>query len=295
MQAEVKTRDGVTLHVREWPRHPGAGRQDTTGTILIVHGLGEHSGRYGHVAAFLNARGWRVIGYDQRGHGQSGGARGRLADGDDLLFDLATVIDAARAGPVGTPDRLVLLGHSLGGLVVARLVAGRLEAAPPAWSRAVEALVLSSPALGIGMTAAQRVLLAVLGRLAPDLPVGTGLGPDGLSRDADVVRRYRTDPLVHDRIAARLARFMVAAGECVLGAAPRWNLPTCLLYAGSDRCVPPAGSAAFAAAAPRDLVEARAFPDLFHEIYNEPEQAEVLSVLAAWLDRLDVSNPRMPP
>lgn len=295
MQAEVKTRDGVTLHVREWPRHDDARGKDTTGTILIVHGLGEHSGRYAHVAAFLNARGWRVIGYDQRGHGRSGGGRGRLAGSDDLLVDLATMIDAVRADFADTPGRLVLFGHSLGGLVASRFVAGGLEAPLPAWSRPVEALVLSSPALDIGMSAAQRVLLAVLGALAPGLAVGNGLSPEWLSHDAVVVDRYRADPLVHDRIAARLARFMVTGGEFVRAVAPRWTVPTCLLYAGGDRCVRPAGSAAFAAAAPPGVVQVRAFPALFHEILNEPEQGEVLSVLAAWLDRLDVSNPRMPP
>jgi alpha-beta hydrolase superfamily lysophospholipase len=99
---------------------------------------------------------------------------------------------------------------------------------------------------------------------------------------------------VHDRIAPRLARFVVDGGEFVRGVAPRWTVPTLLLYAGADRCVPPAGSAAFAAAAPKDVVAAREWPGLFHEIMNEPEQAEVLSAFADGLDKLLASPPRIP-
>jgi len=109
-----------------------------------------------------------------------------------------------------------------------------------------------------------------------------------------VVAAYRDDPLVHDRIAPRLVRFLADAGPAVRALAPRWQVPTLLLYAGSDRLVVPAGSAAFAAAAPADVVTARAFAPLFHEIFNEPERDEVLAVLAAWLDTLAASPSRSP-
>ena len=282
----IEARDGVRLHACEWPR------DGATGTILIVHGLGEHIGRYAHVAAFLNSRGWRVAGYDQRGHGSSGGERGRLGQGDDLLADLAQVIDAVRAR---SPGPLVLLGHSLGGLVAARFVAGGLETPKPPWQRDVEALALSSPVLASRMSAAQKAMLAVLGALAPDLAVANGLDAAWLSRDPAVVAAYRADPLVHDRIAPRLARFVVDGGPLVLGLAARWAVPTLLLWAGSDRIVEASGSAAFAAAAPAGVVTARVFAPLFHEIFNEPEQAEVFSVLGDWLDRLDVSPTRNSP
>ena len=282
----IEARDGIRLHLREWPRQPA------TGTILIVHGLGEHSGRYEHVAAFLNGRGWRVVGYDHRGHGQSGGRRGRLAQGDDLLVDLAQVIEAVRVGITGP---LVLLGHSLGGLVAARFVAGGLEQPRPAWHRAVEALALSSPVLASNMSFVQRAMLAVLEPLAPNLAVANGLVSTGISRDPAVVAAYDADPLVHDRIAPRLARFVVDGGTAVLALAPAWTTPTLLLWAGSDRLVDARGSAAFAAAAPPAVVTAQVFPSLFHEIFNEPEQADVLSVLGAWLDKLQVSPTRISP
>src|SRR4051794_19053740 len=285
MDRTIRTRDGLDLQRRDWPSG------NARGTIVIVHGLGEHVGRYAHVAARLNASRWSVVGYDQRGHGASPGERGRLAAADDLLVDLAALLDQVRRE---APGPLVLLGHSLGGLVVARFVAGGLETPRPPWQRDVDALVLSSPALDVGMSALQRGLLATLGAATPNLAVGNGLDPTGISRDPAVVATYRSDPLVHDRIAPRLGRFIADAGPEVLALAPRWRVPTLLLYAGADRLVVPAGSAAFAAAAPRDVVTTREYPTLFHEIFNEPEQEGVLSVLVDWLDTLPLSPTRSP-
>jgi alpha-beta hydrolase superfamily lysophospholipase len=275
MDDMLRTPDGLTLRLRHWPL---AGAR---GTVLIVHGLGEHGGRYAHVAAALNAAGWTVSAYDHRGHGESGGRRGVVAAADSLLQDLAQVIDAVRgAGP------LVLLGDSMGGVVAARFVAEGLAAPPAAWWRPVDALVLASPALDPGMTRWQKLQLAVMGALAPDLVVGNGLDPQDLSHDPAVARAYTADPLVHDRISARLARFIVDGGEFVCARAAQWRVPTLILWGGADRCVAPAGSAAFAAAAPPGVVTAHEYPPLYHELFNEPEQAQVLARLTAWLDTL---------
>jgi len=277
LPSSLTTHDGLKLHLQSWPCASAA-----KGTVLIVHGLGEHIGRYAHVAAQLNAWGWSVLGCDQRGHGRSEGARGRLPASDDLLLDLAQVIDAVRAAQ---PGSLVLLGHSLGGLIAARFVAGGIGFAEP-WYRKVDALVLSSPALDPGMKAGQKLLLALLGTLAPNLALSNGLTPEWISRDTQVVRNYRADPLVHDWVTPRLARFIVDAGRSVAERASSWTVPTLLLYAGSDRCVTPAGSAGFAAAAPQAVVAVHEFRPLFHEIFNEPEQADVFGVLHQWLDTL---------
>lgn len=275
MISTLSTADGLPLHVHAWPTAaPGHG------TVLIVHGLGEHVGRYAHVAAHLDARGWNVVGYDHRGHGRSGGAKGRLAQDDDLLRDLAVVIDSIRATQPGT---LVVLGHSLGGLIAARFVAEGLAAAPAPWWRRIDALVLSSPAIDPGMSRAQKLLLAISAPVLPDLAVNNGLKPAWISRDPAVVQAYRDDPLVHDRVTPRLVRFLVEGGRRVLEQAPHWAVPTLLIYAGSDRCVSPRGSAAFAAAAPRQVATVREFPALYHEIFNEPERHEVFAVLDAWL------------
>jgi len=273
----LTTPDSTRLHLQRWP----AAAAPPRGLVLIVHGLGEHIGRYAPVAEFLNVRGWAVAGYDQRGHGRSGGARGAMPEAFSLAADLAQVIDAARLP--GLP--LVLLGHSMGGLLAARFVAEELAAQPAAWQRPADALVLSSPALDPGMSGFQKGLLALLGGLAPNLAVGNGLRPAWLSRDPAVVADYIADPLNHDRVTPRLVRFIVDGGALAVSRAPDWRTPTLLLWAGADRCVAPRGSAAFAAAAPRETVEAHKFAPLFHEIFNEPERAEVLARLADWLDR----------
>ena len=272
----LRAADGVMLQGQAWPL-AGPAR----GSVLVVHGLGEHVGRHAALAARLNAFGWQVAGYDLRGHGQSGGPRGGVPDDETLLRDVALAIDAVRAA---WPGPLVLLGHSMGGLIAARFVAGALGAGPtPAWQRDVDALVLSSPALDAGMNAGQKLLLALLGNLAPNLAVGNGLKPEWISRDPGVVAAYVADPLVHDRVTPRLARFIIDGGRAVLARAPRWRVPTLLLWAGSDRCVAPAGSAAFAAAAPAGVVRARVFDALAHEIFNEPEKDDVFATLGGWL------------
>jgi alpha-beta hydrolase superfamily lysophospholipase len=222
----LRTDDGVMLQGQAWPLAGPAQR----GSVLIVHGLGEHVGRHGALAAHLNAWGWQVAGYDLRGHGRSAGPRGGVPDADALLRDLALAIDAVRAA---WPGPLVLLGHSMGGLIAARFVAGALGASVAPWQRDVDALVLSSPALDPGMNAGQKLLLALLGSLAPNLAVGNGLKPEWISRDADVVAAYVADPLVHDRVTPRLVRFIVDGGAAVRAAAPGWRVPTLLMWAGA--------------------------------------------------------------
>lgn len=264
--------DGDNLAVQEWPLEP---QTRMRGVVLLVHGLGEHAGRYDRVACQLNDWGFAVRGYDQYGHGESGGPRGGLPSDSRLLDDLADLVDSTRARMVaGTP--LILFGHSLGGLVAARFVSLAL--------RPVEGLVLSSPALDTGFTALQKLLLALLPRIAPNWRVGNGLDPALLSHDPAVVAAYRADKFVHDRISARLARFIADAGPATLALAPGWSVPTLLLYAGADQLVKPAGSQAFAAAAPPQLVHARCFETLYHEIFNERQAEPVFAELKAWLD-----------
>lgn len=270
----LHTRDDLPLHVRQWTVSPARG------LVLLVHGLGEHIGRYAALATRLNEAGWDVAGYDHRGHGASGGARGDIAHPDSLLDDLSVVIDAL-CHEAQRP--LVLLGHSLGGLIAARFVAEGLATHRAPWWRPIDALALSSPAFDPGMNGAQRALLSMLAPLAPRLAVGNGLKPAWISRDPAVVRAYVDDPLVHDRVTPRLVRFIVQAGELVRASAPRWVVPTLLMWAGADRCVAPSGSAAFAAAAPRQRLTHTCYAQMAHEIFNEPERELPLAELTRWL------------
>lgn len=265
--------DGDNLALQEWPLDDD---QPVRGAVVIVHGLGEHVGRYDHVAQFLNAWGFAVRGYDQYGHGESGGVRGALPDGDRLLEDLADVVDATRLRlPDGKP--LILLGHSMGGLVAARFVALK--------RRPVDALVLSSPALDPGLNLVQKLLLAVVPRVAPNLTLGNGLDASFISHDPAVVEAYQRDPLVHDRISGRLAKFIADGGPATVARAPQWTVPTLLMYAGADKLVNPAGSRAFAAAAPKDVVTAHCFEAHYHELFNELDRAPVFALLKRWLDQ----------
>lgn len=265
--------DGRHLAVQDWRLAPG---QRVRATILLVHGLGEHVGRYDHVARRLNDWGFEVRGYDQFGHGESEGRRGGLPTPTRLLADLAEMVDSSRAGMrPGTP--LILLGHSMGGLVAARFMSLGL--------RPVQALVMSSPALDLGLNVFQKLLLAVLPVVAPDLSLSNGLDAGLISRDPGTVADYRADPLVHDRICPRLARFMADAAAATLASAAQWQLPTLLLYAGADRMVNPAGSRAFAAAAPTSVVSAYGFEGMYHELFNEPDRETVFAQLWQWLDQ----------
>ena len=274
--------DGLALMLHDWPA-PGEPR----GQVLLVHGLGEHAGRYTQLAAELRDWGFAVRAYDQRGHGLSGGARGGLTHNSALLDDLAAVIDATRSmhqqrGQPGLP--LILLGHSLGGLVAGRFVSLQL--------RPVDALVMSSPALDPGLSAVQKILVATLPAIAPNLRVNNGLDPRYLSHDTAVVAAYRADPLVHPKISARLARFIATAGPATVAAVAHGCVPTLLLYAGDDRLVNPAGSRAFAAVAgasahvPPGILSAQIFDSLYHEIFNEAPSAAspVYAALKTWLD-----------
>ena len=309
--APVIARDGERLafyqwETQAWDPETGHDALPPHALILIVHGLGEHARRYGPLAALLLNWGFAVCAYDQRGHGDSGGARGVLPHDTVLLEDLADVMDTLRppgqaahaehaehskysdhASFSGSTDPLplILLGHSLGGLVASRFVALKM--------RPVQGLVLSSPALTMRLSTLQKCLLAVMHRLAPDWPVGNGLDTRYLSHDEHVVRNYQLDPRVHDRISARLARFMASAGPDTQAAASNWQMPTLLLYAGADRLVDPDGSRVFAqnaaeaverSAMRAGVVTARCFDGLYHELFNERDSAPVFIALKTWLD-----------
>ena len=206
------------------------------------------------------------------------GARGALPSANRLLSDLAEVVDESRER-MNKQTPLIVLGHSLGGLVAARFVSLAM--------RPVQGLVLSSPALDLGLGLFQKLLMAVLPRIAPDLRVGNGLNANYISRDPAVVAAYKADPLVHDRISARLASFMAHSGPATLAAASGWSVPTLLMYAGQDKLVSPRGSLAFSKAAPQAVVTTRCFETLYHEIFNEltADREAVFAELRQWLDQ----------
>lgn len=264
--------DGDNVVVQDWALDA---RIPLRGVVILVHGLGEHAGRYDFLARQFNTWGFAVRGYDQCGHGESGGAHGSLPTDTRLLDDLTDMVDSTRAR-MRKDTPLILLGHSMGGLVVGRFVSLAL--------RPVDGLVMSSPALDPGLSGFQKLLVAVLPAMAPNLRVGNGLNPQLISHDPQVVAAYLGDRLVHDRISARLARFIATAGPATVALASQWTVPTLLMYAGDDRLLNPEGSRRFAAAAPKTVVRAECFDTLYHEIFNELDATPVFATLQQWLD-----------
>jgi alpha-beta hydrolase superfamily lysophospholipase len=258
-----------TLAFYAWPNAP----ENARAAVLLLHGLGEHMGRYGHVASALQAAGYVVFGYDHHGHGLSSGLRGNLLSPSQLLDDVRFVIEQVRAL---TPAPLVLLGHSMGGLIAARAVAQSLPH--------IDALVMSSPALGAQTNVVQKFLLATLPKLFPHVRVDNGVKTTWVARDAQVVRAYVEDPLVHRQISAGLAAWILKEGAQTVAQASAWTMPTLLLYAGQDQLVLPQASAEFARLAPSDVLQSHCFNVMYHEIFNDPEKAMVLAKLLAWLD-----------
>lgn len=264
---------GRRLFRRSWlPSEPRS-------ALLLVHGFGEHCGRYEEMATWLAERGFAVHAYDHQGHGRSPGPRGHAQRFDDLLDDLEAFVDLVDEAH---PDlSRILLGHSMGGLIVTALAC---ERAP-----AIDLLVTSGPLLerarDFGMP---KVLLArLLGRLLPRFGMQAGLDENALSRDPQVVRRYVEDPLVHGRMSAGLAAGILAAIQRTALAAARVRVPMLLLHGEDDRLCPASGSIAFHAKLPHHEVAGsrlHTYPNLRHEIFNEPEREKVWLDLVAWLE-----------
>jgi alpha-beta hydrolase superfamily lysophospholipase len=269
--------DGENIAIHDWPLPEVWPDQNILGTVIIVHGLGEHAFRYAHVAQRLNTYGFHVRAYDHYGHGESGGSRGTIPSAMRLVDDLADVVDDTRRS-MPERQRLILLGHSMGGVVVASLARQKM--------RPIDGIVLSSPALDPGLSGAQKFLLSTLPRLMPNLRVNNGLKVDKISRDPIVVQAYKGDHFVHSKVSARLAKFIADEGANIIAAASTWRTPTLLLYAGSDALVSPSGSRAFAAAAPAQTVQSQCFEPMYHEIFNDPEREQVFLRMHAWLAQL---------
>ncbi|HVR91970.1 MAG TPA: lysophospholipase [Novosphingobium sp.] len=244
--------------------------------VVIAHGYAEHLGRYEHVAAHFTALGLAVFALDHWGHGQSDGVPGfvpRFSAFTDGMEQLLTAVEAAHPH---LP--LILLGHSMGGLIATLHL--------PTHQSHYAGAVLSGPLI-IPSEAPSRLMQWIsrlLSRIAPRLGV-LALDATGVSRDPAVVAAYLADPLVYNgKVSARLAAEMFAAMAHARAAAPSIVLPMLLLHGGEDRLTSPDGSrylAAHLGSADRTLT---IYPGLYHEIFNEPEQGEVLGDVSAWID-----------
>ena len=273
----MRTDDGIDLFVRDWPPAAGVRRR---GAALIIHGLGEHSGRYEHVAAALNEIGIAVRSYDHRGFGQSGGPRAVIPNDTAYLDDAKIVFDAfaGEARAAGDSDWPFLIGHSMGGAIAARAVTGR-------WITP-RGLVLSSPGLKTRLPLSAQWLVRIAALFAPNHARPHGLPLDKISRDLQVLADVKADSFCHDLATPRLVSFLIDAGKQARRDAARLEVPTLLLVSGDDRLVDAEGSREFARAMPSGRVTLHWYAPLYHEVFNErePERTQVLGDLCAWIE-----------
>lgn len=243
--------------------------------VVLVHGFGEHSGRYAHVGTRLAETGFAVYAADHRGHGRTDGHRANLERMALVVEDLDAFVRFASARHPGLG--VFMIGHSLGGLIA-------LQYATTAGT-ALDGLVVSGPAVEVtvGSPVLKR-LARVLSAVAPDLGVA-GLDVEAISRDPAVVRAYQEDPLVHHgKVPARTGAEILFTTEALPGRLPQLSMPLLLLHGTDDRICAPAGSTMVHDGAASPDKTLRRYDGLYHEIFNEPEQDEVLGDLVAWLE-----------
>lgn len=249
---------------------------DAKAVVLVVHGLGEHSGRYGNVVEALVPRGYAVYALDHIGHGKSGGEREVIERFEDFTDTLTTYLGMVKAWQPGKP--VFLMGHSMGGLIAcAYLLDHQAE---------FRGAVISAPAIKVGaaVSGATIVMGKVLSAIAPKMGV-LALDPTGISRDPAVVDAYVSDPLVyHGKTPARLAAEMLKAMQRVTAEIGTLTVPFIAVQGSEDRLVDPGGAQMlFDGASSKDKT-LKVYEGFFHEVFNEPERATVLADVAAWLD-----------
>lgn len=256
--------------------------------VLLVHGFAEHSRRYDVLAGELAGAGVAVHRFDLRGHGESGGRRGHVERFADYRGDLERVAAAVLPAKAGDGPPAVLLGHSLGGLIALDAVLAR-----PGCFRG---LALSSPFLApaFRLPPFARTFAGAAARLAPGADFEAGIDPEGLSRDPEVVRRYREDPLVLRRLTAAWLRAVLDAQEAILERAGELRLPVLLLLGDADPIADPGRG--------RELFERlgspekrlRVYPGFRHEVFNELGRERVVADLFQWLEEVALSPPAPP-
>ncbi len=270
IETRIQTSDHLSLYVQGW-EPPG----EVRASVCLVHGLGEHSQRYAHLAQFLTEHGYSLWAFDLRGHGRSEGARGHTPTYDYLLDDIAINLESVRARYPG--KRQFLYGHSLGGNLV---ISYALRRRPSQVS-----VIATAPLLRLAFD--PPVIKVTLGKvmnfLYPAFSQSNGLDRSALSRDPEVVQRYNKDPLVHDRITARLFMGFYQSGLWALDHAAELSLPLLLMQGDMDHLVSVVASQEFAAKAGPNCT-LKVWEGFYHEIHNEPEQQQVFQFLVDWMD-----------
>jgi alpha-beta hydrolase superfamily lysophospholipase len=270
---EWKTKDGIEIYSKAWI--PG---QQARGVIILIHGLGEHVGRYEHVGRAMTAAGYILAGFDIRGFGKSGGQKGHTPSLDAYFDDIDSfVAEVSRRYP-GLPR--FLYGHSLGATLLLAYV--------PLRQPDVSGVIATAPAMQTALQEQKlKVMLArVLGSMLPTTTIVSGVDPQALSRDPQVAIDYVNDPLVHSKVTLAWGKSMLECIDLVNKNAPRFPKPLLLMHSAADSLNYPSGSQVFADAAPRDKVTLKMWEGLKHELHNETVKDEVFKTMVDWMNTL---------
>ncbi len=271
IETTMKSKDGLDLFTQAWETEASC-----KAVVCLVHGLGEHSSRYTHVADFLNRAGYTVLAFDLRGHGRSGGKRGHSPSSEAILDDINLLLDEANRRYPG--KKRFLYGHSMGGLLVLYYALARKPK--------LAGVISTSPGLRSPVLE-QKLKLAFAKTLASVLPtmsLPTGLNSEDISRDPQVVQKYQQDPLVHDQATLAMANSAVAIVPWTLAHAGELNVPLLIMHGAADRITYPSGSQEFASRVKGDCT-LKLWDGLYHETHNEPEKEMVLAYLVDWLNQ----------
>ncbi len=272
---EIRSRaDGTRLFVRHW-----LPESEIKAHLAVIHGYGEHSGRYAPFAAWMTGRGYAVHACDLRGHGKSPGRRGHVERWADYHGDAAALLEDLRTR-YGEQLPLFLVGHSMGGLIVLGYALDHPQG--------LRGIIASGPALarGTGVPPILYEVAKLLGSIVPRLQMDSRLDVRALSHNEAVIRAYVEDPLVHSLGTARLAAEMDREMRRLFAEANRWpaELPLLIVHGGADRLAPPEASAAFFETVVARDKERKEYPGFYHEVFNEVGREQVLQDVTDWLE-----------
>ncbi len=263
--------DGLELFFQTW------GNSSPRGTIILTHGLAEHSECYNRLAEGLVPFNWNIIGWDLRGHGRSEGSRGYVKNFDEYAKDLNEFVKYVKTS-LKPKEPIFLLGHSTGGLIA-------IQAIINFGNMGAKALCLSSPLLGIALAVPpiKDMAAKLIHRFIPSLTLNNEIIYEQLTHDEEIYKSYAADPLRHDRISLSLYLSMISTMDFAMLNAAKIQLPLLEQLAGQDLVTSVKASERFFERVGSQQKELKIYKDFYHEIFNEVGRAQVYADLNTFL------------
>ena len=267
---ELKNPAGKNIYFKAWDA------ENPKAVIALVHGLGEHAERYSHVGEWFADHGIAMCGIDLHGFGRSEGLRGHAKNLNAYLQEIRMLIEESKKRYPNSP--LVLYGHSMGGLLVLNYL---LNCNDPH----IHCTVASAPWIRLAFPAPKSKVLAgkMLQRVIPRLRLPNGLAVHFISHDPEVVERYKTDPMVHDKLSTRAGISLLRGSEFLDAYSGDVEVPLLIMHGGDDQITSKEASLEFSQRISGDI-QYKEWPGLYHEIHNEPEKEEVFEYMKSWIE-----------